>query len=235
MLGSLLVFVINTFAVKSLEINQSIASGYLADLTTRYGEAFAAIQQTLERVDKSHLSLLRAVRATARTASVQQERLENEMRAEMEQRLSSLSSNISRELRVLREALLTLQAEKSDEGSKWFDIVVASIVGAVVVCIFIGTGHGAMETLVNPRTILSPASLRKITPVKYTQYVSDDSDEELDLRNDPLEENDDVRHSSLKVKIPPSPQKKPPFQLKKSKSFGSALSVKFDSRLWGAP
>jgi len=153
-----------TTRIKRLEMNQSIALGYLTDLTTRYGEAFAAIHRTLEQVDRTHISLIHAFRAAAETTATQQEKLEKKIRGEVDKRMAHIAANLSRELRVLRETVVTLQAER--DSPHWFDLSVALLLGFIIAA-FLGNMYSSHESAFSPRIIVHPRRHSiSITPSK---------------------------------------------------------------------
>jgi hypothetical protein len=65
--------------IKSLEINQSIAAVYLADLTTFYSEAFSKMSHMFARLETANSNLLDIVQNSTRKLTVKQKHLAEEI------------------------------------------------------------------------------------------------------------------------------------------------------------
>jgi hypothetical protein len=210
-------------------MNQSIALGYLSDLTSRYGEAFAAIHRTLEQVDRTHLSLIHAVRAAAQTADTQQEKLEKEIRGEVDKRVAHIAANLSKELRVLRETVVALQVERS--GPHWLELSLAALVGFIVAA-FLGNRYSNQEPLMSPRVIARTRRRHSfsLTPSRLNlsdAFDDNDSDYSSIMPNSEMEDSDQDDVSSYPTT--PMQEDKRITPLKKSRSHMDMIKGKIHS------
>lgn len=79
--------------IKTLEINQSIAAVYLADLTSSYAEAFSSMYHTFSRIDQSNADLLKLIQSASKKNTEKQKALSKEVE-ELKAERSHMISNV---------------------------------------------------------------------------------------------------------------------------------------------
>eukprot|EP01114_Cavostelium_apophysatum_P021899 TRINITY_DN7765_c0_g1_i2.p1 TRINITY_DN7765_c0_g1~~TRINITY_DN7765_c0_g1_i2.p1 ORF type:complete len:762 (-),score=184.96 TRINITY_DN7765_c0_g1_i2:277-2562(-) len=118
--------------IKNLEINQSLYTSYLEDVTSRYLAAFKEIKQTLTYVQVEHAELSRAILAAVEGSNQMKRSLESRL-AKSDQEIEALESKLFRllnaELGSMRE-----QLKENKDQERLYDII--AVLMAFAICLY---------------------------------------------------------------------------------------------------
>jgi len=100
------------YKVKALEINQSLSNKYLEEITSRY---LNILKEMLTKVELEHVKLNKAIQGASKQSATMQLKFERQLEHEVDQRVSLLSANLTKELQILKEQMLQSETDRRND------------------------------------------------------------------------------------------------------------------------